>query len=606
MKPNAVTCLLLIFCVMNLFFGCSQRKAAPLPELERAEAVMFDHPDSALRILESMPMPADKEQHALWCLLVTQAECKQLLPVASDSLISIAYNYYKPTEDVRRKAMAALYMGTVNHQLYKAEEAQAFYLEAATEVKKTSDFKLGYLIMSGLGNLYLYRNLPDEAWEACQKAYDYAVKADYKRYEMASLFYMARCHSIKEDFDKALSFYEQTLELADSLNIRNFYYTIKEEIAGVYSRLKQYDKALALEKEAIRNVQPTAQTYYSMGINYLNLSRYDSAYSCFKKALNTSNVYTRKAAYTGLFYLCHQPQYQKHLLSVCDSLRLYEDSVRKLDKSKEIMVYKKQYDHQKLINKNQQLELDKANSTRLLLLLAVIALILLVFLVYFYQRRKVAIHEKEEELNRLGLRLHEHESLMDRNNAYIAELEAQIAEGREASDQLGEQEETLASLRKENDSLRRDADRLRKEMEKLRLPSEESVGTERIAAELRQTRQENEELRIRMLERYPELSSLHAHPVYLQTEGMSRLRQICDTVYGGFCRRLSQSVPLLSEYEVELCCLIKLRFTVGEIAALLGISPSSVSTSKHRVKKKIYSCLGITDKKSLDLWVWEA
>lgn len=109
-----------------------------------------------------------------------------------------------------------------------------------------------------------------------------------------------------------------------------------------------------------------------------------------------------------------------------------------------------------------------------------------------------------------------------------------------------------------------------------------------------------------MLERYPELSSFHAHPVYLQAEGMSRLRQICDTVYGGFCRRLSQSVPSLSEYEVELCCLIKLRFTVGEIAALLGISPSSVSTSKHRVKKKIYSCLGITDKKSLDLWVWEA
>ena len=45
MKPNAVTCLLLIFCVMNLFFGCSQRKAAPLPELERAEAVMFDRPE---------------------------------------------------------------------------------------------------------------------------------------------------------------------------------------------------------------------------------------------------------------------------------------------------------------------------------------------------------------------------------------------------------------------------------------------------------------------------------------------------------------------------------------------------------------------------------
>ena len=46
MKPNAVICLLLIACVLELFFGCSQRKAAPLPELEQAEAVMFDRPDS--------------------------------------------------------------------------------------------------------------------------------------------------------------------------------------------------------------------------------------------------------------------------------------------------------------------------------------------------------------------------------------------------------------------------------------------------------------------------------------------------------------------------------------------------------------------------------
>lgn len=332
----------------------------------------------------------------------------------------------------------------------------------------------------------------------------------------------------------------------------------------------------------------------------MNLYQYDSAYYYLKRALNTSNIYTRNGVYQSLLSLSKRcPQYRDYALQYSDSLRFYEDSIRSIDKSKEIVVYQEQI-------KQEKLKLEKANATRWLLVSVLAGVVLLALLVYVYQRRKIVLHRKEEELNRLGLRLHEHESLMDRNNAYIAELEAQIAEGREASDQLGEQEETLASLRKENDSLRRDADRLRKEMEKLRLPSEESVGTERIAAELRQTRQENEELRICMLERYPELSSLHAHPAYLQAEGMSRLRQICDTVYVGFCRRLSQSVPSLSEYEVELCCLIKLRFTVGEIAALLGISPSSVSTSKHRVKKKIYSCLGITDKKSLDLWVWEA
>ena len=66
----------------------------------------------------------------MWCLLVTQAKYKQYLPIPSDSLIRIAYDYYKPTDDARRKAMAALYMGTINYQLRKAEEAQAFYLEA--------------------------------------------------------------------------------------------------------------------------------------------------------------------------------------------------------------------------------------------------------------------------------------------------------------------------------------------------------------------------------------------------------------------------------------------------------------------------------------------
>ena len=67
MKPNAVTCLLLIACVLNLLFGCSHRKAVPLPELEQAEAVMFEHPDSALHILQRMPKPTDKEQHCGAC-----------------------------------------------------------------------------------------------------------------------------------------------------------------------------------------------------------------------------------------------------------------------------------------------------------------------------------------------------------------------------------------------------------------------------------------------------------------------------------------------------------------------------------------------------------
>ena len=202
MKPNAVTCLLLIACVLNLLFGCSHRKAVPLPELEQAEAVMFEHPDT------------------------------------SDSLIRIAYDYYKPTDDARRKAMAALYIATVNYRLRNAKEAQAFYLEAAEEMKKTDDYKLGYLVMSGLGNLYLYRDLTDYALEACQKALDYAVKDSNKRYEMASSRLLARCYSLKKDFSKSIAFYMRAIDLADSLKRWHFCCATKAELANVYSGLK--------------------------------------------------------------------------------------------------------------------------------------------------------------------------------------------------------------------------------------------------------------------------------------------------------------------------------------------------------------------------------
>ena len=138
---------ILIACTALLNIQCSGngKEKTPLPELVHAESVMFDHPDSALHILEDMPMPSarwDKENHALWCLLVTQAQYKQVMKIPSDSLVRIAYDYYKPTNNARRKAMSALYMGNINYELGNIEDAMQYYLEGKTEVEKTDDYNL--------------------------------------------------------------------------------------------------------------------------------------------------------------------------------------------------------------------------------------------------------------------------------------------------------------------------------------------------------------------------------------------------------------------------------------------------------------------------------
>lgn len=304
---------ILIACTALLNIRCSGngKEKTPLPELVHAESVMFDHPDSALHILEAMPMPSarwNKENHALWCLLVTQAKVKQLMKISSDSLVRIAYDYYKPTNNACRKAMSALYMGDINYELGNIEDAMQYYLYGKTEVEKTDDYKTGYLIMFSLGKLYLFRNFADYALEACAAAYDYAVKDSNKRYQMTALRYLARSYCLTNDLTKAIDTYNQCASLALELGLGTdrYYYKVQTEIALVYSNSGNLEKSLILSK----SLPVEYQSSLLIGSNYLMLNQYDSAYLYLNKALNTDNVYTKKETYRNLYRLGDIPQYR--------------------------------------------------------------------------------------------------------------------------------------------------------------------------------------------------------------------------------------------------------------------------------------------------------
>ncbi|UNY97822.1 hypothetical protein MQE36_12075 [Zhouia spongiae] len=55
-----------------------------------------------------------------------------------------------------------------------------------------------------------------------------------------------------------------------------------------------------------------------------------------------------------------------------------------------------------------------------------------------------------------------------------------------------------------------------------------------------------------------------------------------------FIKSLKTQHPELSEREIKLCSLIKLKFTSQHIATLFGISLSSVKVARHRLRKKLY------------------
>ncbi len=607
---------ILITCSALLNIQCSGngKEKTPLPELVHAESVMFDHPDSALHILEDMPMPSarwDKENHALWCLLVTQAQYKQVMKIPSDSLVRIAYDYYKPTDNARRKAMSALYMGGVNYNLGNIEESIRFYLEAKTEMEKTNDYKLGYLVMSGLGRIYLYRNLIEYAFEACQSAYNYSVKDSNLRYQMVSLQYLARCYCLLNNLDKAEQVYEQSAELALELKNNDFYAVVQQELALVYIAQKRFYESL----EVVQTLQPSSQTYLLRGQIYLCLSKADSALYYLKKSLRTDNVYTKRSVYKTLYQLSCDSEFNIYMKEFCDSLLFYTDSVMSLDKGKEIIAYKEKYDHQKLITEQQRLKLEKADAQRMMFIITICLIVVIAVVAYLYQKRLVrketTIRKQSEQLQDYMLQLHEYETQLMQNNRYMEELKEQLSGQEMNSEELHEYREQIDSLQVENsrlsekinslqhhindyssklDKARREADKFRNlSEENLYLKQRERVLTDYVVDNDRLVKELREKCRV------------------LETGEWETLEQMCESTYSNFVSRLQGVCPTLTKQELHLCILIKLRFNNAQMSEIFGVNTTSVSQKKFRLKKHLSDTLqdGLPDEMTLDRWVAE-
>ena len=578
-----------------------------MPELEQAEKVMFDHPDSALHLLESMEIPSsrtDKENHALWCLLTSQAKVKQLMKISSDSLVRIAYDYYKPTNNARRKAMSALYMGNINYNLGHIEEAMKYYLEGKSEVEKTEDYKTGYLIMSSLGKLYLYRNLTDYALESCTKAYDYAVRDSNLRYQMGALQYLARCYCISNKLPKAIESYQRCSAIAAELGLKNtdYYYDIQREIALVYTNSHKIEKSLSILQSFPIEYRP----FSLIGKNYFHLGKLDSAFYYLNKALNTDNIYTKASIYEYLYRLSENPKYNQYLKTYCDSLLFYNDSIIAIDKGKQIIAYKEKYNNEKLITEKQKLELEKANITYWWMFTVVIVLLLGILLIYIYLRKRITIQKKEEELTSLALQLHQKELEVEKNESYIVELQSQFAENNKKKELYIEQIEALKNLKKENERLSLEKNMLHEKIASYSISSHELSNVKTLSDRLLLLEKREKELCSLLLTQIPFLRNLHLKPVYLNDTELSDICQVTDNIFHNFTQRLSKEISSLSKHEIILCCLIKLRFSITEIAVFLNIAPTSVSRSKLRVKNKIYAELGEDSKeKSLDIWLWE-
>ena len=155
--------------------------------LHRAEACMNEHPDSALTLLKSVSpdeMGQDRTR-ALHALLYTQAQDKNYIDETNDSLIRLAVDYYRDTDDARRKFLSYYYKGRVYFNSKDYLSATSCYMEAEQLADAVGDDYLVGLLYAELGRIYrLYYDYPKslEAYQKAAECYERAGKIRHRNY----------------------------------------------------------------------------------------------------------------------------------------------------------------------------------------------------------------------------------------------------------------------------------------------------------------------------------------------------------------------------------------------------------------------------------------
>ncbi len=606
----------LIISIIISLISCTHNKNYPTafqPELAKAEAMMYRYPDSALHILQGIQpdIPSENEQYATWALLMTQAQYKNQIE-QSDSLINIAYSYFTKHDNAQRKALALYYKGILRHESHHAEDALSFYLEAATEIEKTNDYQLGFLINSEVGLMYLYRKLNDYAMEYFEKAHHNAELSDNQTYIAFSFIYIARAFSQKKQYNKAIEYYEKAIKIGQVNNYPTILASAMNETSFLFLKTGENKKALQYAKDCIK-IKKTDQRIFSLGDTYRYLKMYDSAYFYLNQACLSPNIHTARSAYQVLYYISQEEKDYKKAVEYSNKLWFYQDSIGKTDRNKALIEMQEKYDQQKIINENNLSQIKKDRIIRNVL----IALIILSFIIaitnYLYQRKIVSqkqeISEKEEKIRYFTMKIHENETLINRNKMRIEELTIQMEGSLEIKEQWKEQNKIRQEIQQQNETLKLENNNLQNHIsnyaQSLKEKSKELEAMEHLSKE-NQYLHKREAFLCNQLIKQTELFNKLKTTKYIDNKLWQEIKEKIDLLFDNYTKRLCHQIPSLTDGDIQICCLIKLRFSNGDIANMLAISPTSVSKRKLRLKERIVQEIGsLGENQSLDLWLME-
>lgn len=563
MKRASWICLLL---ALLSLCACDNRTAQRM--LERAEASMNENPSEAIALLDSIgDSGLSRSQRMHYKLLRAEAMNKTYQSMDTLSDMEQVVDYYRPFLGRNHRYMRALYMlGCVYRDRNDAPMALHYYQEAVSQADTTDadcDFHTLCRVYGQMAVLYQRQRSPQLELEAERKAYVVALKAKDTIAAISYYEYMAGAYYALGKKDTSLAIVENSISQYTKMKERDLaaaemgvaadFYIEKKDFKRADSLLKQYEAYSGFFDKKGEITPGRESYYYTKGTYYEGMGKTDSALYFYQKVLNYPNeIMNLELGYQGLMNIYYQ-------LGITDSTikytRLYaqaNDSANIIHSAEEITRMQALYNY----SESQRIAAEKsaeANRYKFLLLFAGTAFILFAHLINRYIKKQKSL--KSEEMAAV--------------NAKYADTLEQYETAQREFDALRQSSEQFLTKKQQ------DIEQLQEALAKYQIDEVNPAdwGLERSLLEG---------------DIVKELRRLAAHaqtPTDLQWQA---LHATVSKHLPDFYSEITKFQHHLTEKEVNVCILIKLRFIPTEIATLLDLTKQRVSNIRRSINQKLF------------------
>ncbi len=430
---------------------------------------------------------------------------------------------------------------------------------------------------NNIGKVYESWGYFDIAIEHYLKSMEYLDETDEARRSIR-LSNIGTSYFEKGDFNKALSYLEQALDIDQQLQNASKMAIRLNEIAGVLDAQAKYREAIDHNKRALEILEGTgpresqAIVLNDLGSNYAHTGNFERAKNYFERSISIAgeigSASIEMAAYGNLAELYTNHEKFREALAYRELYTNLKDSIFNAETHKQLANYRIRYESEKKERENQLLRhnlLVKERTQRTLIIGGVL-LAVSVLLLFFLLREKIRSLKQARKLHEQNQKL----SSLEVEKAKVEQNHLQDKVFAEQQINKIQKEKFEAEIGSKNKELLGSTVQL--------------VNKNEVLSELKNKIKTFDKVLPQPL--YSELISLlNANTDFDQN--WHRFKLDFENINPGFFDRLKLKYPDLSEQFVRLSALLRIDLSTREIAQFMNVSVAAVNKNRQRLRKRL-------------------